>query len=63
MDYVGGLGKVTTRWAIAGGGLIKEVDEMVEYLESKFSDKVHPHYVCFEKYLLNFSKINRQKIA
>ena len=44
VHHVGGLRKVTIRWAIdAGGRLIKEVDKIVEYLESKFSD-VHPHY-------------------
>ena len=47
--HVGGLGKVTIRQAIiAGECLIKEVDEMVEYLESKFSDKVHPDDVFHE---------------
>ena len=48
VDYTGGLGKVTIRWAIAGGRLIKEVDEMVEYPEYKFSDKVRLHYMFRE---------------
>ena len=48
MNHVGGLGKVTTSRPIAGGRLIKEIDKMVEYLEFKFSDKVHPHYLFRE---------------
>ena len=48
MNHVRGFGKVTTSQPIAGGRLIKEVDEMVEYLEFKFSAKVHPHYLFRE---------------
>ena len=48
VNHVGGLGKVTIRRAIGGGRLIKEFDEMVEYLESRFSNKVHLHYVFRE---------------
>ena len=45
VDHVGGLSKVTIRRAIAGGQLIKKIDEMVDYMESKFSDKTYPRYV------------------
>ena len=45
VGHVGGLSKVTIRRVIAGGQLIKKIDEMVDYLESKFSDKTYPRYV------------------
>ena len=48
VDHVGGLGKVTIRRGIAGGCLIIEVYEIVDYLVSKFSDRTYPHYIFRE---------------
>ena len=44
VNHVGSLSKVTIRPAIAGGQLIKQADQMVQYLESKYSEKIYPHY-------------------
>ena len=44
VDHAGGLSKVTIRRTIAGDQLIKQTDQMVEYLESKYSEKIYPRY-------------------
>ena len=44
IDYVGGIAKNTLQKAIAERRLLKNVEQMAGYLETKFASHTHPQY-------------------